>query len=86
MKEIMNEASNKGEDAPSSSDTSDAAYGKLQSVGKSTNIAWHYSAIGRDDINKKNCHGSSILWFTGLSGSGMIQEKCEYIKYLNHNE
>ena len=45
-------------------------YGKLQTVGNATNIAWHNSAISRSDFEKKNQHKSAILWFTGLSGSG----------------
>jgi adenylylsulfate kinase len=45
-------------------------YGRVQTVGKATNIAWHNSSITRSDIEKKNQHKSAILWFTGLSGSG----------------
>lgn len=45
-------------------------YGNVQTVGKSTNIAWHESSISRTDIETSNGHKSSILWFTGLSGSG----------------
>jgi len=48
----------------------DSTYGQIQNVGNSTNIAWHHSAITKSDIHKKNNHRSSILWFTGLSGSG----------------
>jgi len=56
--------------AESSSSQSDSAYGKVQTVGNSSNIAWHHSSITKDDIHKRNNHRSSILWFTGLSGSG----------------
>jgi len=57
-------------DAAESSSQSDTAYGKVQTVGNSSNIAWHHSSITKDDIHKRNNHRSSILWFTGLSGSG----------------
>jgi adenylylsulfate kinase len=57
-------------DTAESSSQSDSAYGKVQTVGNSSNIAWHHSSITKDDIYKRNNHRSSILWFTGLSGSG----------------
>ena len=46
------------------------SYGKVQTVGKSTNIAYHHSSITKAEIHNKNNHKSTILWFTGLSGSG----------------
>lgn len=49
---------------------SNGTYGNVQTVGKSTNIAWHNSSISRSDIECKNGHKSVILWCTGLSGSG----------------
>lgn len=54
--------------AESLSETS--TYGKVQTVGKSSNIAFHKPTITRSDIEGKNGHKSAILWFTGLSGSG----------------
>ncbi len=57
-------------DSTNSNNDDNGVYGKVQNVGKSTNIAWHSSAITRSDIETKNKHKSAILWFTGLSGSG----------------
>ncbi|RLQ95887.1 adenylyl-sulfate kinase [Falsibacillus albus] len=35
-----------------------------------SNIAWHQTAITKEQRRKKNHHHSFVLWFTGLSGSG----------------
>ena len=37
---------------------------------KATNITWHEAAVSKQDRRAKNGHGSCVLWFTGLSGSG----------------
>ncbi|MEH7884717.1 adenylyl-sulfate kinase [Bacillus sp. JJ1609] len=37
---------------------------------KATNITWHAAAVTKQDRRTKNGHGSCVLWFTGLSGSG----------------
>lgn len=37
---------------------------------KSTNITWYNTAISKSDRRSQNGHGSCVLWFTGLSGSG----------------
>ncbi|MBN8201159.1 MULTISPECIES: adenylyl-sulfate kinase [Bacillaceae] len=37
---------------------------------KATNITWHDAAITKEDRRAQNGHGSVVLWFTGLSGSG----------------
>jgi adenylylsulfate kinase len=37
---------------------------------KATNITWHAAAVSKQDRRAKNGHGSCVLWFTGLSGSG----------------
>jgi len=39
-------------------------------VSKSTNITWHASAVTKSERQIQNGHGSCVLWFTGLSGSG----------------
>ncbi|SEN61638.1 adenylylsulfate kinase [Mesobacillus persicus] len=39
-------------------------------MGKSTNITWHDTTITKADRHAQNGHGSCVLWFTGLSGSG----------------
>ncbi|WP_053361319.1 adenylyl-sulfate kinase [Bacillus sp. FJAT-27251] len=39
-------------------------------MSKSTNITWHDAAITKESRRKQNGHGSFVLWFTGLSGSG----------------
>lgn len=36
----------------------------------STNITWHESSVGKEERRRRNEHGSAVLWFTGLSGSG----------------
>ncbi|WP_406621845.1 adenylyl-sulfate kinase [Bacillus atrophaeus] len=33
-------------------------------------IVWHEASITKEEYQKKNKHQSSILWLTGLSGSG----------------
>ena len=35
-----------------------------------TNIVWHPATVSRQDREALRGHGSAILWFTGLSGSG----------------
>lgn len=37
---------------------------------KATNITWHSATVKKQDRHTKNGHGSCVLWFTGLSGSG----------------
>ncbi|MED4205027.1 adenylyl-sulfate kinase [Neobacillus mesonae] len=37
---------------------------------KATNITWHNAAVTKSDRHLQNGHGSCVLWFTGLSGSG----------------
>jgi adenylylsulfate kinase len=37
---------------------------------KPTNITWHETSISKENRREKNGHGSCVLWFTGLSGSG----------------
>lgn len=39
-------------------------------MSKSSNITWHEAAITKEDRYRQNGHGSCVLWFTGLSGSG----------------
>ncbi|KIL49654.1 adenylyl-sulfate kinase [Jeotgalibacillus soli] len=36
----------------------------------STNVTWHETTIAKEDRRVQNGHGSYVLWFTGLSGSG----------------
>ncbi len=37
---------------------------------KATNITWHDATITKEERRAQNGHGSVVLWFTGLSGSG----------------
>ena len=37
---------------------------------KATNIVWHEASVDRQARASQRGHSSSILWFTGLSGSG----------------
>ena len=39
-------------------------------MAQSSNITWHNTTITKKDRHEKNGHGSCVLWFTGLSGSG----------------
>lgn len=39
-------------------------------MSKATNITWHETTISKHDRRIQNGHGSCVLWFTGLSGSG----------------
>ncbi|KMY50208.1 adenylyl-sulfate kinase [Peribacillus loiseleuriae] len=39
-------------------------------MSKATNITWHDAAVTKNDRRASNGHGSCVLWFTGLSGSG----------------
>ncbi|MBM4762828.1 adenylyl-sulfate kinase [Bacillus sp. B15-48] len=39
-------------------------------MGKSTNVVWHEATITKFERHAQNGHGSCVLWFTGLSGSG----------------
>ncbi len=37
---------------------------------KSSNVVWQEQKVNRQDRERLNGHGSVVLWFTGLSGSG----------------
>ncbi len=37
---------------------------------KSSNVVWQEQIVSRQDRERLNGHGSVVLWFTGLSGSG----------------
>ncbi|CAH0152505.1 putative adenylyl-sulfate kinase [Peribacillus sp. Bi96] len=39
-------------------------------MNKNTNITWHESTLTKELRRKQNGHESTVLWFTGLSGSG----------------
>ncbi|KAB2332127.1 adenylyl-sulfate kinase [Cytobacillus depressus] len=39
-------------------------------MSKATNITWHDVSVKKNDRRAQNGHGSCVLWFTGLSGSG----------------
>jgi adenylylsulfate kinase len=39
-------------------------------MSKATNITWHETTVTKSDRHAQNGHGSCVLWFTGLSGSG----------------
>lgn len=56
--------------SPRNPTSTSATYGKVQTIGNSTNIAWHNTTITRSHHNQQNQHQSTVLWFTGLSGSG----------------
>ncbi len=40
------------------------------STEKSTNVVWHNATVTRKRREEQNAHKGTILWFTGLSGSG----------------
>ncbi|MFJ7747805.1 adenylyl-sulfate kinase [Peribacillus sp. NPDC097295] len=39
-------------------------------MSKSSNVTWHESSLSKELRRKQNGHESTVLWFTGLSGSG----------------
>ncbi|MFD9627156.1 adenylyl-sulfate kinase [Peribacillus muralis] len=39
-------------------------------MNKNTNVTWHDSSLTKELRRKQNGHESTVLWFTGLSGSG----------------
>ncbi|MDF9761317.1 adenylyl-sulfate kinase [Peribacillus simplex] len=39
-------------------------------MSKSTNVTWHETSLTKELRRKQNGHDSTVLWFTGLSGSG----------------
>ncbi|TCZ78140.1 adenylyl-sulfate kinase [Paenibacillus albiflavus] len=39
-------------------------------MSKLANLTWHEAAVTKHDRRTRNKHGSCVLWFTGLSGSG----------------
>ena len=39
-------------------------------MSKATNITWHTATVTKSERRVQNGHGSCVLWFTGLSGSG----------------
>ncbi|ASS96906.1 adenylyl-sulfate kinase [Peribacillus simplex] len=39
-------------------------------MSKSTNVTWHETSLNKELRRKQNGHESTVLWFTGLSGSG----------------
>jgi len=36
----------------------------------STNVVWHHATVTRERREQRNNHKGTLLWFTGLSGSG----------------
>jgi len=39
-------------------------------MGKSSNVTWHETHVGRSDRESRRGHKGATIWFTGLSGSG----------------
>ncbi|MFJ7850825.1 adenylyl-sulfate kinase [Peribacillus sp. NPDC097206] len=39
-------------------------------MSKSTNVTWHDASVTKELRRKQNGHESTVIWFTGLSGSG----------------
>lgn len=39
-------------------------------MSKSTNVTWHDTSLSKELRRKQNEHESTVIWFTGLSGSG----------------
>lgn len=50
---------------------------------ESTNIVWHNSEVSKQDRQEQNKHKSTVLWFTGLSGSGKSTVSVELEKKLH---
>ena len=49
---------------------------------QSSNLTWHETSITKDDRKNQNGHGSCVLWFTGLSGSGKSTIANAFSSYL----
>ena len=39
-------------------------------MNNNANVTWHEHAVAREAREQLNGHGGSVIWFTGLSGSG----------------
>ncbi|WP_409291553.1 adenylyl-sulfate kinase [Peribacillus sp. SCS-37] len=50
---------------------------------KAANITWHEASIAKDDRRRSNGHGSCVLWFTGLSGSGKSTIANAFSRFLH---
>ena len=55
---------------------------KTDTGSQSSNVVWHAGEVTRHDRNRRNNHGSAIIWFTGLSGSGKSTIACALEKRL----
>jgi len=56
---------------------------KILSEKKSSNVVWHEAEVTKQERNRRNNHKSTILWFTGLSGSGKSTIACALEKQLH---
>ena len=41
-----------------------------ENTEKSSNVVWHHATVTRERREEQNNHRGTILWFTGLAGSG----------------
>ncbi|WP_033828851.1 adenylyl-sulfate kinase [Bacillus andreraoultii] len=51
-------------------------------MSESKNIEWHLSKVMKTERQDRNKHKSTVLWFTGLSGSGKSTISAELEKVL----
>lgn len=56
---------------------------KAVSRKKSSNVVWHATQVSKRERNSRNNHKSTIIWFTGLSGSGKSTIACALEKRLH---
>ena len=56
---------------------------KAGSSKKSSNVVWHDTEVTKQERRRRNNHKSTIIWFTGLSGSGKSTIACALEKRLH---
>lgn len=56
---------------------------KTGSSKKSSNVVWHDTEVTKQERRRRNNHKSTIIWFTGLSGSGKSTIACALEKRLH---
>ena len=52
---------------------------------KSSNVVWHSASVTRLRRESQNKHKSTVLWFTGLSGSGKSTTLASMINHRSQN-
>ncbi|KAF8404879.1 hypothetical protein HHK36_009774 [Tetracentron sinense] len=56
----------------------------ISTIGKSTNIMWHESSVGKLERQKLLQQKGCVIWITGLSGSGKSTVACALSRGLHY--